>query len=66
MKEKNDLMKNDSKGVTFSKLSVSIFFLSLLFIVSGYFLLSKGDLKVAPVLLTLAYVVLIPIAIFKK
>ncbi len=66
MKEKNDMIKNDSKSVSFSKLSISIFLLSLVFIFLGYFLLSKGDLKVAPVLLTLAYVVLIPIAIFKK
>uniref|UniRef100_A0A7C3N8Y6 Uncharacterized protein n=1 Tax=candidate division WOR-3 bacterium TaxID=2052148 RepID=A0A7C3N8Y6_UNCW3 len=66
MKEKNDMIKNDSKSVSFSKLSISIFLLSLVFIFLGYFLLSKGDLKVAPVLLTLAYIVLIPIAIFKK
>lgn len=66
MKEKNDMIKNDSKSVSFSKLSISIFLLSLVFIFLGYFLLSKGDLKVAPVLLTLAYIVLIPISIFKK
>jgi len=66
MKEKNDMIKNDSKSVSFSKLSISIFLLSLVFIFLGYFLLSKGDLMVAPVLLTLAYIVLIPIAIFKK
>lgn len=66
MKDKNDNIKNDPKGVSFSKLSISIFLLSLIFILLGYFLLSKGDLKFAPVLLTLAYVVLIPIAIFKK
>jgi len=64
---KNDRLKIDSKSVKFFEIKLfQYFFCLLVFIFLGYFLLSKGDLKVAPVLLTLAYIVLIPIAIFKK
>ncbi|MEO0289136.1 MAG: hypothetical protein ABIN00_05825 [candidate division WOR-3 bacterium] len=66
MKEKNDVIKKDTEGVKFSKLSILIFVLSLISIFLGYILLSKGDLKFAPVLLTIGYIVLIPLAIFKK
>ncbi|MEJ5307547.1 MAG: hypothetical protein WHT27_04540 [candidate division WOR-3 bacterium] len=66
MKEKNNEIKKDIEGVRFSKLSISIFILSLISIFVGYILLSKGDLKFAPVLLTIGYIVLIPLAIFKK
>lgn len=66
MKEKNNEVKKDNEGVRFSKLSILIFILSLISIFIGYILLSKGDLKFAPVLLTIGYIVLIPLAIFKK
>ncbi|MEO0234077.1 MAG: hypothetical protein ABIN35_07930 [candidate division WOR-3 bacterium] len=66
MKEKNDVVKKDTEGIKFSKLSILIFILSLISMFLGYFLLSKGDLKFAPVLLTIGYIILIPLAIFKK
>lgn len=66
MKEKNEQIKKDTEGVKFSYLSIGIFILSLISIFLGYILLSKGDIKFSPVLLTLGYIVLIPLAIFKK
>ncbi len=66
MKLQKDEIKKNNKGIRFSTTSMIIFFVAIVLLIIGYILLSKGDLKIAPVLLSLSYVVLIPLAIYKK
>lgn len=66
MKLQKDEIKKNDKVIGFSKTSMIIFFVAIILLVTGYILLSKGDLKIAPVLLSISYVVLIPLAIYKK
>jgi len=50
----------------FGKKNYVLFGVAALVIIAGYFALSKGSITLAPILLLLGYLVLIPIAILAK
>ncbi|TMQ59228.1 MAG: hypothetical protein E6K75_04410 [Candidatus Eisenbacteria bacterium] len=50
----------------FGKKNYMLFGVAALVIIAGYVALSKGSITVAPILLLLGYLVLIPIAILAK
>ena len=52
--------------VKFDKKNYSLFTAGIVCIVLGYLSLSKGSITLAPILLVLGYVILIPISIIVK
>jgi hypothetical protein len=52
--------------IPFGKKNYLIFGAAALVILAGYFFLSKGSITVAPILLLLGYLVLIPMGILAK
>jgi hypothetical protein len=52
--------------IPFGKKNYVIFGLAALVILGGYILLSKGSITLAPIMLLLGYLVLIPIGILAK
>ena len=67
--EKNlDLFEN----WTFSKVNYLIFGIGLLFIIAGYLIMATGtvnsvqSLTIAPIILLIGYLILIPLALFYK
>ena len=52
--------------IPFGKKNYMIFGAAALVILAGYFFLSKGSITIAPILLLLGYLVLIPIGILAK
>lgn len=52
--------------LSFNKKNYSLFAAGIISIIIGYIFLSKGSITVAPILLVLGYVILIPISIIIK
>ncbi|MBA7595259.1 hypothetical protein ES703_02220 [subsurface metagenome] len=52
--------------LSFNKKNYSLFAAGIISIIIGYLFLSKGSITVAPILLVLGYVILIPISIIIK
>jgi hypothetical protein len=52
--------------LTFGKKNFSLFGAALVSIIVGFLLLSKGSITVAPILLVLGYVILVPLSIIIK
>lgn len=52
--------------LSFNKKSCSLFAAGIISIIIGYIFLSKGSITVAPILLVLGYVILIPTSIIIK
>lgn len=52
--------------VSFNKRNISLFICGLISIILGYLTLSRGSITLAPILLVLGYVILIPISIIIK
>ncbi len=50
----------------FGKKNYALFGVAALVIIAGYIALSKGSITLAPILLLLGYLVLIPVAILAK
>lgn len=55
-----------SETLPFGKKSRNLFAVGFLMILVGYFLLSKNDITIAPLLLVGGYCVVIPLAILAK
>lgn len=53
-------------GLPFSKRNYLVFGLGLLFIVVGFIALGLGSITLAPILLVVGYLVIIPVAIMLK
>jgi hypothetical protein len=56
----------ESRRLPFGPKNYALFAIAFVTILFGFILLSKGDISIAPILLVLGYVVLIPVAIFLK
>lgn len=56
---------DDSGSLRFSPVNGILGLAGLVSLVAGYWLLSAGSITLAPLLLVLAYVVLLPLAIIK-
>jgi hypothetical protein len=56
---------DDSGSLRFSPVNGILGLAGLVSLVAGYWLLSTGSITLAPLLLVLAYVVLLPLAIIK-
>ncbi|MCK4396624.1 MAG: hypothetical protein E3J41_02765 [Candidatus Cloacimonadota bacterium] len=52
--------------LSFNKKNYSLFAAGIISIIIGYIFLSKGSITVAPILLVLGYVILIPTSIIIK
>ena len=55
----------DSGSLRFSPINAVLGVAGLVSLVAGYWLLSNGSITLAPLLLVLAYVVLLPLAIIR-
>ncbi len=72
MKEKDTKNTNFIKNLTFDKTNYTLFFLGIITIIVGYFLMAKGEvnstqaLSIAPVVLLIGYLVIIPLSILYK
>ncbi|MCK4234728.1 hypothetical protein KAU34_06580 [candidate division WOR-3 bacterium] len=52
--------------LSFNKKNYSLFSAGIISIIVGYLFLSRGSITIAPILLVLGYVILIPISIIIK
>ncbi len=72
MKEKDTQNTHFIKKFTLDKTNYILFFLGIITIIIGYFLMAKGEvnstqaLSIAPVVLLIGYLVIIPTAILYK
>lgn len=62
----NNKHESQDHPFKFSKKSLILFAVSLITIIAGFVLLAVGDIYVAPILLVIGYVGIIPAAIMKK
>ena len=70
-KKKNNIKTKENKktgkySIRFTMKNYLVFLGGLLTLFLGYFLLSKGSIVAAPVLLILGYIFIIPISIFVR
>ena len=65
-KEKKKFKKMVESKLSFSKWNYIIFFSGIIVIAVGFYVLAKGSITLAPILLVLGYCVLIPISIMIK
>lgn len=62
----NNKQENKDHPFKFSKKSLILLAVSAAFIIAGFVLIAAGDIYVAPILLVIGYVGIIPAAIMKK
>ncbi len=65
-KKKRKFKKTVESKLSFSKWNYIIFFSGIIVIVVGFYVLAKGSITLAPILLVLGYCVLVPISIMIK
>ncbi|HNX00472.1 MAG TPA: hypothetical protein PLE74_09480 [Candidatus Cloacimonadota bacterium] len=59
-------MKKEDKRFWWSPLNTILLIVALVVMTAGYIIMRQNDISVSPVLLVIAYVVLIPLAIMLK
>jgi hypothetical protein len=59
-------MAQDMKRFSWGKLNTILMVIALVIITAGYIIMRKNDISISPVLLLIAYVILIPAAIMLK
>lgn len=64
-KEKDGRRSSEIPSLQFSRINALLALAGLLSLVLGYWTLSMGSITLAPLLLVLGYVVLLPLAIFR-
>lgn len=57
--------RSEPKALSFTKANGLLLVAGLVSLTAGYWLLSRGDITAAPLLLVLGYVVLLPLAIIR-
>jgi len=63
---KGGKMKKEDKRFWWSPLNTILLIVALVVMTAGYIIMRQNDISVSPVLLVIAYVVLIPLAIMLK
>ncbi|MBN2281216.1 MAG: DUF3098 domain-containing protein [Candidatus Marinimicrobia bacterium] len=72
MKEKTEDQKHFIENLTLGKLNYLLFGIGVLLIILGYFIMGTGEvysaqsLSVAPIILLLGYLIVIPVSILYK
>ncbi|PID28030.1 MAG: hypothetical protein CSB55_06735 [Candidatus Cloacimonadota bacterium] len=54
------------KRLQFGKINIVLFVLSVILLIVGYAIMATGDDEISPVILTITYIVLLPLSILYK